>query len=130
LDPSRSQFDVPAVSDEELGPKLTLKSTDLIGERGTGNVKLLCCPTEVQFLGHGYEVSELPELHAIDVSGAIPAVALALRSSRELSHFGNMSWTLDDEEGLLHQMISSEQKDGEGRSVDSTSVSAHSAGSI
>ena len=54
---------MPAISDKELSPELTLESTDLIGERGTSNVKPLCRPSEMQLLGDGDEVGELPELH-------------------------------------------------------------------
>jgi hypothetical protein len=59
---------VPAVSDKELGPEFALKIAYLIRERRSGNVKSLCRPTEMQLLGDRYEVSELPELHEIDVN--------------------------------------------------------------
>jgi hypothetical protein len=29
-------------------------------------VKPSCCATEMQFLGNGHEISELPEFHALD----------------------------------------------------------------
>jgi hypothetical protein len=55
---------MPPVSDEELGPELALKTAYLIRERGPGNVQSLCRATEMQLLGDGYEVGELPELHS------------------------------------------------------------------
>ena len=63
LDPCGSQFNMPAVSDKELGPELALKIAYLIGERRSGNVKSLSRPTEMQLLGDGDEVGELPKLH-------------------------------------------------------------------
>ena len=62
----RSQFDVPAVADEELGPKLTFEIADLLRERRSSQVKPLCGPTEMQFFGNGDEVRQLPEFHAVD----------------------------------------------------------------
>ena len=60
------QFDVSAVADEELGPKLTFEIADLLRERRSSKVKPLCGPTEMQFLGNGDEVGQLPEFHAVD----------------------------------------------------------------
>jgi hypothetical protein len=105
LDPGGSQFNVPAVSDKELAPELALKIAYLIRERRSGNVKSLCRPTEMQLLGDGYEVSELPKLHAIDASAAVPTVALIFRSSPGLPHLGSKSWTRDDERALLQRVI-------------------------
>ena len=55
-----------AVADEKLGPKLTFEIADLLRERRSGKVKPLCRPTEMQFLGNGDEVGQLPEFHAVD----------------------------------------------------------------
>ena len=55
-----------AVADEELGPKLTFEIADLLRERRSSKVKPLCGPTEMQFLGDGDEVGQLPELHTVD----------------------------------------------------------------
>ena len=55
-----------SVADEELGPKLTFEITDLLRERRSSKVKPLCGPTEMQFLGNGDEVGQLPEFHAVD----------------------------------------------------------------
>jgi hypothetical protein len=60
------QFDVSAVANEELGPKLTFQIADLLRERRSSKVKPLCGPTEMQFLGNGDEVGQLPEFHAVD----------------------------------------------------------------
>jgi hypothetical protein len=57
---------VSAVADEELGPKLTLEIADLLRERRSSQVKALCGPTEMQFLGNGDEVGQLPEFHTVD----------------------------------------------------------------
>jgi hypothetical protein len=62
----RRQFDVPAVADEELGPELTFEIGDLLRERGSSEVKPLGGPSEMQLLGNGDEVGQLPELHAVD----------------------------------------------------------------
>ena len=64
----RRQFDVPAVADEELGPKLTFEIADLLRERRSSKVQPLCGSTEMQFLGNGDEVGQLPEFHAPDGS--------------------------------------------------------------
>ena len=55
------QFDVSAVADKELGPKLTFEIADLLRERRSRKVKPLCGPTEMQFLGNSYEVGQLPK---------------------------------------------------------------------
>jgi hypothetical protein len=60
------QFDVAAVADEELGPQLSLEVADLLGERRSRKVQPFCGSTEVQFLGNGDEVGQLPELHMVD----------------------------------------------------------------
>jgi hypothetical protein len=62
----RRQFDVSAVADEELGPKLTFEIADLLRKRRSSNVKPLCGPTEMQFLGNGDEVRQLPQFHPAD----------------------------------------------------------------
>jgi hypothetical protein len=54
---------VSAVADEELGPKLTFEIADLLRERRSSKVKSLCGSTEMQFLGHGDEIRQLPEFH-------------------------------------------------------------------
>jgi hypothetical protein len=51
---------VSAVADKELGPKLTFEVADLLRERRSCKVKPLCGPTEMQFLGNGDEVGQLP----------------------------------------------------------------------
>jgi len=60
------QLDVSAVADEELGPELTFEIADLLRERRSSEVKPLGGPTEMQFLGNGDEVGQLPEFHAVD----------------------------------------------------------------
>ena len=60
------QFDVSAVADEELGPELSFEIEDLLRQRRSSKVKPLCGSTEVQFLGNGDEVGQLPEFHAAD----------------------------------------------------------------
>ena len=55
-----------AVADEKLGPKLTFEIADLLRQRRSSNVKPLRGPTEMQFLGDGDEVGQLPEFHAVD----------------------------------------------------------------
>ena len=60
------QLDVSAVADEELGPKLTFEVADLLRERGASQVQPLGGPTEMQFLGHGDEVGQLPQFHYVD----------------------------------------------------------------
>ena len=65
------QFDVSAVADEELGPKLTFEIADLLRERRSSKVKPLCGPTEMQFLGNGDEVGQLSEFHAVDGRAAV-----------------------------------------------------------
>ena len=60
-----------AVADEELCPKLTFELADLLRERGSSKVKPLCGPTEMQFLGDGDEVGQLPELHTVDGRAAL-----------------------------------------------------------
>ena len=55
-----------AVADEELGPKLTFETADLLRERGSSKVKTRRGPTEMQLLGNGDEVGQLPEFHAVD----------------------------------------------------------------
>jgi hypothetical protein len=57
---------VSAAVDEELGSQLTLEVTDLLRERGSGNVKAFRRPTEMKFLGNGDEVGQLPEFHPGD----------------------------------------------------------------
>lgn len=60
------QLDVAAVADEELDPKLTFEIANLLRERWSSKVKPFCSPTEMQLLGNGDEVGQLPELHAVD----------------------------------------------------------------
>ena len=60
------QFDVSAVADEELGSQLTFEIADLLRERRSSKVKPLCGPTEMQFLGNGDEVGQLPQFHPVD----------------------------------------------------------------
>ena len=55
-----------SVADEELGSKLTFEIADLLRQRGSGDVKPLGGPTEMQFLGNCDEVGQLPELHMAD----------------------------------------------------------------
>ena len=65
------QLDVSAVADEELGPELTFEVADLLGERRSSKVKPLCGPTEMQFLGNGDEVRQLPKFHPVDSTADI-----------------------------------------------------------
>jgi hypothetical protein len=81
---------VSAVTDEELGPKLTFEIADLLRERRSSKVKPLCGPTEMQFLGDGDEVGQLSELHAVD--------GRAGADRRGLPHRGHKSWTHDEDE--------------------------------
>src|ERR1700730_16357647 len=67
----RRQFDVSAVANEELGPKLTFEVADLLRERRSSKVKPLCGATEMQLLGNGDEVGQLPELHAVDSTSGV-----------------------------------------------------------
>ena len=60
------QLDVPAVADEKLGAKLAFEVADLLRERGSSQVQPLGGPTEMQFLGHGDEVGQLPQFHPAD----------------------------------------------------------------
>jgi hypothetical protein len=55
-----------AVADEELCSKLTFEIADLLRERRSSKVKALCGPTEMQLLGNGDEIGQLPEFHAAD----------------------------------------------------------------
>ena len=55
-----------AVADEELGAKLTFEIADLLRERRSSKVKALGGATEMQFLGDGDEVGQLPHFHAVD----------------------------------------------------------------
>ena len=96
---------MPAVSDQKLSPEFALKTAYLIRQRGPGNVQSLCGPTEMQLLGDGYEVGELPELHVIDANAADPVVDLGSPDSRGLPHLGNKSWTRYDERVLLQRVI-------------------------
>jgi hypothetical protein len=57
---------VSAVADKELGPKLTFEVADLLRERRSCKVKPLCGPSEMQFLGNGDEVGQLPQFHPVD----------------------------------------------------------------
>jgi hypothetical protein len=57
---------VSAVADEQLSPELTFETADLLRQRRSRNVKPLCGPTEMQFLGNRDEVAQLSEFHAID----------------------------------------------------------------
>jgi hypothetical protein len=47
---------------EELAAELRLEAPDLRGERGLGDVEPLGAAAEVQLLGDGQEVPEMPEL--------------------------------------------------------------------
>src|SRR6202011_3983046 len=79
------QFDVSAVADEELGPKLTFETLDLLRERRSSQVKPLRGPTEMQLLGNGDEVGQLPEFHAVDsTSGVIGGAYHSVDISRGL----------------------------------------------
>lgn len=53
------QFDVSAVADEELRPKLTFEIADLLRERRPSKVEPRGGPTEMQFLGNGDEVAKV-----------------------------------------------------------------------
>ena len=55
-----------AIADKELGPELTFEIADLLRERRSSKMKPLCGPTEMQLLGNGDEVPQLPEFHAVD----------------------------------------------------------------
>jgi hypothetical protein len=57
---------VSAVAGEELGPKLAFEIADLLRERRSSKVKPLCGSPEMQFLGNGNEVGQLPEFHAVE----------------------------------------------------------------
>lgn len=60
-----------AVADEELRPELTFEIADLLRERRSRKVKPLCGPTEMEFLGDGDEVGQLPELHSVDGTAGV-----------------------------------------------------------
>ncbi len=55
-----------SVADQELGSKLAFEIADLLRQRGSGDVKPLSSPTEMQFLGYCNEVGQLSELHKAD----------------------------------------------------------------
>ncbi len=55
-----------SVADQELCPKLTFEVADLLRQRRSREVKPFGGPTEMQFLGNGDEVGQLPEFHAGD----------------------------------------------------------------
>ncbi len=55
-----------AVADEELGSKLTFEIADLLRERRSSKVKPFSSSAEMQFLGNGDEVGQLPEFHMVD----------------------------------------------------------------
>ena len=60
-----------AVADEELGAELTFEVADLLRERRSSKVKPLCRSPEMQFLGNGDEVGQLPEFHWVDGTGGV-----------------------------------------------------------
>ncbi len=67
----RRQFNMSTVANEELGPKLTFEILNLLRERRSSKVEPLCSPTEMQLLGNGDEVGQLPKFHAIDGTGGM-----------------------------------------------------------
>ncbi len=54
------------VPDQELGPEFAFEVADLLRERRAREMKSLCGSTEMQFLGNGDEIGQLPEFHAAD----------------------------------------------------------------
>ena len=61
----RGEDNRPAVALEELHPEVSLQGLDLLGKRRTRDVKPLCGTAEVQLLGDGDEVAQLPQLHPV-----------------------------------------------------------------
>lgn len=57
------QVDAMVVADEEVEPKLALELADLPAQRRLGDVEPLGSAAEVQLVGNGNEVAEMPELH-------------------------------------------------------------------
>jgi hypothetical protein len=75
-----------AVPNEELGPELTFEIADLLREGRSGEVEPLCGATEMQFLGDGDKVAQLPKFHRC-------MVLLTCGDRRGLPQFGDKSWT-------------------------------------
>jgi hypothetical protein len=60
--PGRRQLHPAAIAFEEPDADLLLQLGDLTAQGGLGNVQALRCPAEVELLGDGDEVPELPKL--------------------------------------------------------------------
>ena len=65
------ELDAALAAVEELDPELLLESAHLLAYCRLRDVKALRCPAEVQFLGDGDEVPQMPELHC----GSSPTLA-------------------------------------------------------
>ena len=57
-----------AIAHEQLHPDTGLERLDLLRERRRGDVQTRRRPPEVQLLGHGDEVAQLPQFHPAQVT--------------------------------------------------------------
>ena len=57
------ELNAALVAVEELDPELLHEFAHLLAYCGLRDGKTLRCPAEVQFLGDGDEISQMPELH-------------------------------------------------------------------
>ncbi|OMC35157.1 hypothetical protein A5742_12730 [Mycolicibacterium fortuitum] len=57
------------VAIEQLHLEIAFQRLDLLGQRRTGDTQPLCRAAEVQFLGDGDEVAQLPQLHPRSLLG-------------------------------------------------------------
>jgi hypothetical protein len=65
------ELDAALAAVEELDPELLLEFAHLLAYCRLRDVKALRCPAEVQFLGDGDEVPQMPKLHC----GSSPTLA-------------------------------------------------------
>ena len=68
--PGVGQLDPPVRAMKQVDPQFLLQATDLLAERRLGDVKASRGSAEVQHVGHGDEVPEVPEFHGSMISDA------------------------------------------------------------
>ena len=65
---SRGKRHGAAVPVEQAGTEDAFQDLDLLRQRWSGNAQPRGGPAEVEFLGDGHEVAQLPELHEVIVA--------------------------------------------------------------
>ena len=61
----RREFDLSRAPVQELDPQFLFQGADLSAQSGLRHVQFIRCAAEIEFLGHGSEITQMSQFHGL-----------------------------------------------------------------